>query len=89
MQAHQQRVVQEKFGLDGNLKRLNEFLKTETFAGLDEAERDRLLRQSRIMGDYSAVLAERIDAFGKSDTGPAGFNLDRDIAAQKAFEKGE
>ena len=87
MQAHQQRVVQEKKALDENLKRLNEFLKTETFAGLDDAERHRLQRQSGIMADYSSVIADRIDAFGPADSGPAAFNLSRDEAAQKEFEQ--
>ena len=87
MQAHQQRVVQEKNDLEVKLKRLNEFLKTETFAGLGEAEQYRLLRQSGIMADYSAVLAERIEAFGPLE-GPAAFNLSRDEAEQKAFEAG-
>jgi len=87
MQPHQQRVVQEKNDLDVKLKRLNEFLNTETFTQLGEQERGRLLRQSGIMADYSAVLTQRIEAFGPPD-GPAAFNLARDEAEQKAFEAG-
>ena len=87
MQSYQARVVNEKAALDSNLKRLNEFLKTETFAGLEDSEQHRLLRQSGIMADYSAVLADRIEAFGSIDIVPPAFNLSRDEAAQKAFEK--
>lgn len=63
MQEHQKRVVTEKEELDGKLTKLIGFFETPLFAGLDEAEQDRLKRQSAAMTDYSVVLGERINAF--------------------------
>ena len=66
LQPHQQRVVDEKAELDAKLTKLIAFQSTETFESLDEAERDRMRRQSDAMIDYSNVLAERIAAFRHS-----------------------
>jgi hypothetical protein len=55
--------VTEKAELDEKLTKLREFLSTKTFAGLDEAERDRLKVQASYMTAYSRVLGERIAAF--------------------------
>lgn len=63
MQAHQERVVKEKAELDEKLTKLRTFFGTETFAGIDAAEQERLQRQARHMADYSQVLGERIAAF--------------------------
>lgn len=63
LQPHQQRVVTEKAELDEKLEKLHVFFGTEIFAGLDDAEMDRLQRQAHHMEDYSAVLGERIAAF--------------------------
>ena len=63
MEAHQERVVEEKTELDTKLGKLRNFLQAETFDQLDKAEQDRLRRQSLIMGEYSDVLQERISAF--------------------------
>jgi hypothetical protein len=63
MQPHQQRVVAEKAELDEKLAKLSTFFNTETFAGLDEAEQERLQRQAGHMAAYSKVLGERIAAF--------------------------
>ena len=61
---HQQRVVTEKADLDERLGRLFAFFQTQTFEALPEAERSRLRNQARFMDGYSAVLQERIAAFG-------------------------
>lgn len=63
LQPHQQRVVAEKAELDEKLNKLLAFHGTETFNALPEEEQDRLIRQSVVMTDYSAVLGERIAAF--------------------------
>lgn len=60
---HQQRVVDEKTDLDEKLVKLNGFFETEMFGGLDEAEKELLIRQAGHMEAYSAVLGERIAAF--------------------------
>jgi hypothetical protein len=60
---HQQRVFAEKEELDDKLTKLKAFFGTEIFAGLDDAEMDRLQRQADHMGAYSDVLGERIAAF--------------------------
>jgi len=63
MEQHQQRVVDEKKDLDVKLERLNTFFGTELFSRLDEGEQDRLRRQANAMGEYSAILGERIAMF--------------------------
>lgn len=64
LQPHEQRVVAEKADLDEKLNRLRAFIDGDVFVGLDGAEKDRLRRQAVYMGAYSAVLGDRIDAFG-------------------------
>ena len=66
---HEQRVVDEKMELDAKLQKLLTFHGSATFAGLPDAEQDRLIRQSVVMGDYSAVLGERIAAFPPAEAG--------------------
>ena len=63
MQPHQQRVVDEKAELDERLRKLMTFTITPTFAGLDEAERNRLARQAETMAKYSEILGDRVAAF--------------------------
>ena len=53
-----------KADLDERLGRLFAFFQTQTFEALPEAERSRLRNQARFMDGYSAVLQERIAAFG-------------------------
>ncbi len=61
---HQQRVVAEKAELDDRLAKLDAFiLDNPLYLKLDEAEQQRLKRQSLYMGQYSDVLGERIKAF--------------------------
>jgi len=61
--AYQARVVQEKQELDDKIEKLDNFLLSELFQKLPDAEQERLDRQLSIMKDYSAVLGERIAAF--------------------------
>lgn len=60
---HQMRVLQELNEVSSRHAKLLEFTCTELFASLDEQERDRLIRQVNTMGDYCAVLGERVAAF--------------------------
>lgn len=62
---HQQRVLDEKRELDEKLQKLTAFISSEKFTTIvqDEAERGRLVCQEETMKDYSAILAERIEAF--------------------------
>ena len=68
LQPHQQRVAEESQELLGRIERLQAFTDSPVFAGLDSAERDRLLRQMSAMADYATVLAERINAFPQGAT---------------------
>ena len=63
MQPHQQRVVTEKEELDAKIAALDGFIGGDIFAGLDNGEQDRLVRQYKHMAQYSAVLGERISNF--------------------------
>jgi hypothetical protein len=63
MQAHQQRVVDEKTDLDSKLEKLRAFMSGTFYKGLPDAERGRLLTQAGIMYNYSNILSERIAAF--------------------------
>lgn len=63
MTSHQQRVVEEKAELDEKLAKLNAFGQGEIFPTLPAEEQERLMRQSKIMDQYSVVLSERIAAF--------------------------
>ena len=61
---HQQRVVDEKRELDVKREKLGAFKNTDLFASLQWQEQERLNTQAHIMTMYSAVLGERISAFG-------------------------
>ena len=63
MKPHQERVVAEREELDSKRIKLQSFIGSEMFLSLDKDEQARLLRQSKIMNDYSCVLIERIGAF--------------------------
>lgn len=65
MEAHQQRVVDEKTELDVKLKKLSDFLETDKFKSLDEKERYLLKRQHEYMSNYSDILEERIELWKK------------------------
>lgn len=63
MQPHQQRVVTERDELHDKVEKLAKFVDTDTYAMLADAEKDRLLRQLRLMREYRDVLDQRISAF--------------------------
>lgn len=63
MEAHQERVLEEKNELDIKREKLRDFFGTDKFKSLDVRERDRMTRQYNHMTDYSKVLQERITAF--------------------------
>lgn len=63
MEPYQERVIVERVELDDKLSRLRAFMTTESFRGLSQESRDRLVRQERVMTEYSAILKERIAAF--------------------------
>ena len=63
MDKYQERVVNEKNELDIKLNSLQAFIAGILFETLDEAEQRRLKQQELIMGLYSDVLNERIEAF--------------------------
>lgn len=63
MEAHQQRVVDEKTELDAKREKLGAFIEGAIYQGLPEAERDRLTQQAIAMTTYSTILGERIAAF--------------------------
>ncbi len=70
LQPHQQRVVDEKTELDEKLNKLHAFIfgnGNELFVGLPHAEQNRLARQLQVMGEYSKILSERIEAFNQAD----------------------
>lgn len=57
---HQQRVVEEKRVLDGNLAKLQDFIASPAFEGVPEVEQRRLHKQVSVMKLFSEVLGERI-----------------------------
>lgn len=63
MEPHQERVVTEKAELDGNIERLDAFLRSDKSNVISEDERDRMARQHTAMSEYSRILGERIEAF--------------------------
>ena len=60
---HQQRVVDERQELEERLTKLRQFLGTEICLGLPFDERSLLVRQERVMTEYSDILADRINLF--------------------------
>lgn len=60
---YQQRVVDEKAELDYRLGNLNTFLDTSTFNSMRSEERQRMIRQQKLMTELSEVLGERIAEF--------------------------
>lgn len=66
MLPHQERVVAEKDDLLSKLSKLESFVEGDTFQTLPEAERLRLLEQSKYMAQYYRILSERIAAFPAS-----------------------
>lgn len=63
LQPHQQRVVDEKAELDEKMDKLTAFMDTPIFAKVPVAEQERLVMQLMHMGNYTATLHDRIEAF--------------------------
>ena len=63
-QPHQRRVIHEKVELDEKIGRLRDFIGTQVFDKLEEAEQWRLRKQIIAMDQYSEILRQRIAAFG-------------------------
>lgn len=62
---YQQRVIEELDALDGKISRLQNFIQTPVYAGLDEEDRNHLAIQLDIMMLYSRVLGLRIQRFDR------------------------
>lgn len=63
MKPYQERVIEEKQGLDSRIERLTAFIYTHVFESLDDAEQSRMRIQLSIMQAYATVLGERIAHF--------------------------
>jgi hypothetical protein len=63
LQPHQKRVVDEERELCDKLQKLLEFIETDTFRDLVDAEQLRLLLQLTYMDLYCKVLRARIEEF--------------------------
>lgn len=60
---YQQRVVQEKQELDTSLSKLQLFVRTPQFEGLQVEDQELLILQEHYMLRYSVILGERIRRF--------------------------
>lgn len=60
---HQLRVVQERNGLEENLKKLKDFFNGDIFKSLSEIESKALKEQAHYMEGYLSVLNSRIERF--------------------------
>lgn len=63
MQDWQQRVVEEKSDLDVKIKKLETFVLSEKWYGLDPIDQDLLKRQLFVMIQYTNRLRDRIARF--------------------------
>lgn len=63
MEAYQERIVEEKKGLDKKLNSLSDFFLTKTFESLKDADKELLINQELAMMKYSRILGERITRF--------------------------
>lgn len=63
MEDYQQRVIDEKNGLDEKRNKLKDFLYTDIYANLPDGERGNLQAQYMVMGNYSDILQTRIEGF--------------------------
>ena len=65
MEEYQKRVIEEKAQLDGKIKQLGLFLRSNNFHEVvkNESEKSRLASQYEIMVYYSSILNERIIHF--------------------------
>jgi hypothetical protein len=70
MLPYQQRVIDEKKSLDEKLVKLKDFMDTQEYRQLLEAEQNRMFKQSLVMKEYSDILRARIAYFTTLDTNP-------------------
>lgn len=63
LQPHQERVIDERNGVQIKIDRLGAFLRSESVNILPADEQERMKRQLNVMGQYRDVLNERIAAF--------------------------
>jgi hypothetical protein len=62
LEPHQYRMLNERAELRDRLEKLLAFVNSGSYADVNQDERERLGRQVEHMGDYLAVLNERIEA---------------------------
>lgn len=75
LEPHKQRVVGEKVQLDDKIAKLAAFVGGKVFAGLPDAEQERLTVQLGAMREYSEILGHRIAGTAlevEPDTSPMG-----------------
>jgi|GEM_PF-4723914 len=58
-----QRMLDELADIIDHRVKYANFLASDEFRALDDAERDRIIRQMNAMGAYEAALKERVDAW--------------------------
>ena len=63
METYQERVIEEKKGLDARINKLSKFNESEAYFKLEANERIRLSGQLVAMHTYSNFLNERINCF--------------------------
>jgi hypothetical protein len=64
------RLYAEREWVTDRLERLQEFVDSERFDGLDREEKRRLYRQRSAMQDYVQVMTERINAANEARAEP-------------------
>jgi hypothetical protein len=69
MNAHEQRVIDEKTLLDDKINKLANFLSTEVCAKLSNYEHDLLVQQFTVMSEYSKILGYRVHIFEAKNNG--------------------
>lgn len=79
------RMLIEEEELTAKLKKLETFIGTDKFDGLDEVTKAMLIAQSKIMSDYQCVLNQR---YTKMESGNGGFSSLSFSIAITLLEKG-
>jgi hypothetical protein len=67
MEDYQQRVIKEKEELDEKLEKLHKFIMSDIFNKIQTEQKGLLIRQRRVMDEYSAILKERIELFKSNE----------------------
>jgi hypothetical protein len=58
------RLLEEKEQLDEKISKLEPFIGSEPFNGIDVAQQDLLIEQLDVMRNYSTILEKRIELLG-------------------------